>query len=256
MSWPARTQAKTQIALGSFPQKNTTFVGLMQPARPPRCAWRDCPCNAWCAASLCWADKAPAPARDQDSVMPLSPPAPRHHLHTRRIEINGFLRDDGDIDVEAHLTDTRSYAHARRDGSVRHPSEPLHDMWLRMTITAQREIVACDASMDATPFAICPKAAPNFARLAGLRIEGGFLKRAMDRVGGSEGCTHLRELLQQIGTVFVQTLYSVGKISDDRQEDGTARPPLLNTCYAWGESHDMVAERFPAWHRQAAPQNA
>lgn len=188
--------------------------------------------------------------------MPLPPSAPRKHLHTRQIELNGFLRDDGNIDVEAHLTDTRSYAHARRDGTTRDAGEPLHDMWLRMTISTQRDIIACEASMEATPFSICPKAAPNFARLAGLRIEGGFLKRAMERVGGAEGCTHLRELLQQIGTVFVQTLYSADKISDEPRDTGAERPPLLNSCYAWGEARDVVAERFPAWHRPAESETA
>jgi hypothetical protein len=185
--------------------------------------------------------------------MPLSPPAPRRHLHTRQIELRGYLRDDGNIDVEAHLTDTRTYPHPRQDGSQRDAGAPLHDMWMRLTIAPNREILACEAAMHATPFAICPGVAPNFARLAGLRIEGGFLKRAMERVGGGEGCTHLRELLQQIGTVFVQTLYSIGKISDAPRDPGQGPPPLLNSCYAWSDSGPIVAERFPAWHHPRLP---
>jgi hypothetical protein len=122
-------------------------------------------------------------------------------------------------------------------------------MWIRMTIDTDRKIDSVEASMDATPFAVCPGAAPNFARLAGLRIEAGFLKQAMERVGGGEGCTHLRELLQQLGTVAFQTLYSIGKMSDEPRDIGARRPPLLNSCYAWDESRDMVATRHPAWHR-------
>jgi hypothetical protein len=122
-------------------------------------------------------------------------------------------------------------------------------MWMRMTIDPQREIVGCEATMDATPFGICPAVAPNFSRLVGLRIEGGFLRRAMERVGGSEGCTHLRELLQQVGTVFVQTFYAIGKLTDEPAKDTTRPPPLLNSCYAWGEENDVVATRFPAWHK-------
>jgi hypothetical protein len=185
--------------------------------------------------------------------MPLSPPVPRRHLHTRRIELRGYLRDDGNIDVEAHLTDTRTYDHARQDGTQRDAGAPLHDMWMRLTISPDRDIIGCEAAMEATPFAICPAVAPNFARLVGLRIEGGFLKRAMERVGGDQGCTHLRELLQQIGTVFVQTSYSIGKISDEPRDKGQGRPPLLNSCYAWGESSPVIAERFPAWHRPLVP---
>ena len=190
--------------------------------------------------------------------MPLSPPAPRRHLHTRRIELCGYERDDGSIDVEAHLTDTRPYAHPRQDGSTREAGQPLHDMWMRMTIDQQRQIVGCEATMDATPFSICPAVAPNFSRLVGLRIEGGFLKRAMERVGGAQGCTHLRELLQQVGTVFVQTLYSVGKLTDEPVAGSTgpdrdAPPPLLNSCYAWADDGPVVAAKYPAWSK-AAPE--
>jgi hypothetical protein len=108
-------------------------------------------------------------------------------------------------------------------------------MWLRMTISPEREIMACEAAMDATPYVICPGAAPGFASLAGLKIEAGFIRAAMERVGGAQGCTHLRELLQQMGTVAMQTLYSVGKLSDD-------------SCFAWSESREMIAVRHPAFY--------
>ncbi|RDJ93830.1 DUF2889 domain-containing protein, partial [Lacticaseibacillus rhamnosus] len=44
------------------------------------------------------------------------------------------------------------------------------------------------------------------ARLAGLQIKPGFLKEAARRVGGTLGCTHLRELLQQMATTAYQTI--------------------------------------------------
>jgi hypothetical protein len=181
--------------------------------------------------------------------MPLSPPAARRHLHTRRIELCGYAREDGCVDVEAHLTDTRCDGHRRQDGGARAAGAPLHDMWMRMTIDPQREIVGCEATMDATPFTICPSVAPNFGRLVGLRIEAGFLKQAMARVGGGQGCTHLRELLQQVGTVFVQTSYAIGKVSDQPAGGGDRPPPLLNSCYAWSEENAVVAAKFPAWHK-------
>jgi len=181
--------------------------------------------------------------------MPLSDAAPRKHLHNRDIALRGYLRDDGLIDIEAHLTDTKTSRGTHDDGSVREIGDPVHDMWLRLTINMDRDIVGCEAAMDSTPFSICPGAAANFGRLAGLRIEGGFIRAAMARVGGAEGCTHLRELLQQMGTVAFQTLYSVGKLSDDPDQIGQHRPPLLNTCFAWSETGAMVAERFPAHHK-------
>ena len=180
--------------------------------------------------------------------MPLSPASPRTYLHSRDITVRGYAREDGLIDIEAHLIDTKTHVTQRENGAPRAPGAPLHDMWLRMTIGAEREIIACEASMDATPFAPCPGAAPRFGSLAGLRIEGGFIRKAMELVGGTAGCTHLRELLQQMGTVAFQTLYSVGKMSDDPVRLGNRPPPHLNSCYAWSETRSVVAARFPAFY--------
>ena len=82
-------------------------------------------------------------------------------------------------------------------------------MWVRLTVDEDMLIESCEAATDHGPYTICPDAAPNFSRLAGLRIGRGFLKQAAERVGGVAGCTHLRELLQQLGTVAFQTLYPV-----------------------------------------------
>jgi hypothetical protein len=183
--------------------------------------------------------------------MPLPPAAPRRHLHTRAIDIRGYMRADGLIDIEAHMADTKAHVSHYDDGAERPVGAPLHDMWLRMTISPQRDIVACEAAMDATPYTICPGAAPAFVRLVGLRIEGGFIKAAMARVGGGESCTHLRELLQQMGTVAFQTLYSAGAMSDDPALLAGRAPPLLNSCYGWSDKNAMIAARFPAHYAGA-----
>ena len=47
--------------------------------------------------------------------MPLTPPAARETLHTRRIEINGYRRADGLFDIEAHLTDRKSFGQTNYD---------------------------------------------------------------------------------------------------------------------------------------------
>ncbi len=48
--------------------------------------------------------------------MPLSDPAPRKPLHKRANECRGYRRDDGLWDIEAHMTDTKSYVFANRPG--------------------------------------------------------------------------------------------------------------------------------------------
>lgn len=183
--------------------------------------------------------------------MPLSRSLPRRLLHMRDIRLNGYEREDGLMDVEAHMTDIKTYSTTNLDRDGLRAGEPLHEMWLRMTLTPQLEIVACEAAMDATPYAICPGVAPNFARLVGLVISPGFLSQASQRVRGVEGCTHLRELLQQMATVAFQTRYGFGQPTGGAQLAQAAdtgpkpAPPRLNSCYAYDENGPIAARGRP-----------
>ena len=47
--------------------------------------------------------------------------------------------DDPGLDIEAHLVDTKPYPTTARDtGRPRQPGEPVHDMWLRLTIDTRK----------------------------------------------------------------------------------------------------------------------
>ena len=46
--------------------------------------------------------------------MPLTEPAARELLHTRVIDMRGYIRDDGLWDIEGHLTDNKSYGYDGR----------------------------------------------------------------------------------------------------------------------------------------------
>lgn len=199
--------------------------------------------------------------------MPLSPPVPRERLHTRRIEIQGYRRADGLYDIEAHLTDTKPMGQANHDRGWIAPEEPIHEMWLRITLDATMLIHTVEASSDRTPYAACPAAAPNFGRLAGLRIEGGFLRAAAQRVGGATGCTHLRELLQQMATTAFQTIKPDQVIRqltaagvdfstphtdtlDHRITDQWGSlERVVNSCFAYDEAGEVVQRRWPAHYR-------
>ncbi len=194
--------------------------------------------------------------------MPLSPPPERELLHSRDIVLRGYRRADGLYDIEAQLTDTKSYGMPNRDRGYIEAGEPIHGMWLRLTVDENRRIVACEAASEHTPYAICRSAAPNFSQLAGLRIKPGFLNEAARRVGGTVGCTHLRELLQQIGTTAYQTIdQAKAKREADAAGDAdtpgsdrldariTARmggvPAILNTCIAYATDSPVVQRRWP-----------
>ncbi|MBI0434254.1 DUF2889 domain-containing protein [Roseomonas sp. KE0001] len=178
--------------------------------------------------------------------MPLSPPAARKPLHRRQIDMHGFEREDGLFDIEGHLTDTKSFPFDSLDRRVE-PGEALHGMWIRLTIDAEMVIQSCEAATDFSPYAICPQAAPNFARLAGLRIGPGFNRAVQERVGGTVGCTHLREMLAQMATVAFQTSYARRRAA--RQEAGRdgRKPAQIGTCLAYAEDSPVVARHWPAY---------
>ena len=66
--------------------------------------------------------------------MPLPPPAARRHVHTRRVQCEGFLREDGLWDIEAGIEDTKTYFARNADGRERQPGEPIHHMQVRLTL--------------------------------------------------------------------------------------------------------------------------
>ena len=178
--------------------------------------------------------------------MPLSDPAEREPLHLRDIALRGFRRADGLFDVEAQLTDTKTYGFGNADRGWIEPGVPLHGMRARMTVDGTMLIVAFEAVTEHGPYAICPAAAANFSRLAGLRIGPGFLRAAAERVGGILGCTHLRELLQPMATVAFQTIVAVRQPRESGTgEKAAAKPALLNTCLAYADDGPVARRTWP-----------
>ena len=186
--------------------------------------------------------------------MPLSEPAERELLHLRDIELRGYRRVDGLFDIEARLSDTKSYAFSNTDRGWVEPGTPLHGMLARMTLDEDMVITAFEAATEFGPYAICPHAAPNFARLAGLRVGPGFTRTANERVGGVHGCTHLRELLGQMATVAFQTMYAVRRRRDEAPNavSTASKPALLNTCLAYATDSPVVKRTWPHLYTGAA----
>ena len=189
--------------------------------------------------------------------MPLSQPADRELLHLRDITLRGYRRADGLFDVDAEIADTKTYAFSVGSRGEIKPGEKLHNMVARLTVDDQLTIVSAEAATEAAPFSICPGGADTFGRLAGLRIGGGFLKEASARIGGTAGCTHIRELLQQMATVAVQTSYAL-PARRGAGSSGTER--LINSCHGYASDGAVVQQRWPQFYTgpaaAAAPDSA
>lgn len=188
--------------------------------------------------------------------MPLSTPAGRKPIHTRSIECKGYLRDDTLWDIEAHMTDTKTYGFDNAYRGRLEPGDAIHDMWLRLTIDDGFIIHQAEAAMDGTPYGMCAQAAPNFEGLSGIKIGPGWMKAVRKQVGGVNGCTHLIEMLPVMATVAFQTIFSSkaraksgdGETTDQPSDTPKRRPAHLHTCHALRTDGEVVKQHYPEWY--------
>ena len=178
--------------------------------------------------------------------MPLPEPAPRKHVHTRAIDYRGYEREDGMWDIEAHMTDTKTYQFSNNWRGEVKIGEPLHEMLLRVTIDDAFVIQNVEAVTDNSPFKMCPDIAPVYKSLAGIQMGRGWRKAIRMKVGGVKGCTHLTELLFPMATVAMQTIWPLLRHRrnrpDSEVDNSEKRPVVLNTCHAWSTDSPVVKE--------------
>jgi hypothetical protein len=171
----------------------------------------------------------------------------RELLHTRRIRYEGYKRTDGLWDIEAHLTDIKNHDYVLKTG-VRRAGQPVHSMWLRLTIDRNFNIVDACASFDAVPYpGGCETIAPAYRELVGMNLVQGFRKKAGERLGGVRGCTHLTEMLAGMPTAAIQSFAGERK---EEADDGS-KPFQLDQCHALKTTTETVKRWYPKWHRAA-----
>ncbi|MBQ14153.1 MAG: DUF2889 domain-containing protein [Gammaproteobacteria bacterium] len=184
--------------------------------------------------------------------MPLPEAVAREHIHTREIHYRGYEREDGMWDIEAHMTDTKTYGFKNNWRGQVEASEPLHEMLLRITIDRKFAIQDVVAVTDNSPFQLCPDITPNYQSLIGIRMGPGWRKEIRKRVGGCKGCTHLTELLFPMATVAMQTIWPRLRHSknqaDSDMDTGSKKPLVLDTCHAWATDSPIVKEIAPKFY--------
>ncbi len=174
--------------------------------------------------------------------MSLSKPIAREPVHRRRVECFGYRREDGLWDVEGHLIDTKGYDFSNFDRGTIRAGEPVHEMWLRLTLDDDLVIHRAEACTEFAPFGVCPEAAPNMERLAGVKIGPGWRKTVKRRIGGILGCTHLRELLGPIATTAYQTILPIRRRERHRERPSSA---LINSCLAYADGGAVARRLWP-----------
>ena len=174
-------------------------------------------------------------------VTSLSPAVPREAVHKRQINCNGFVRADGLYDIEAELTDHKTYDFPSDFRGTVTPDLAVHHMVLRITIDRDRVIQHAEAITITGPYAICPTANAVFNNLVGLQIGPGWRRKVQAAIGGRHGCTHVTELLGPVATIAYQTLY--GEEARQKRQSGTlsdqdkqaSRSQLANSCVGYAD---------------------
>ena len=170
----------------------------------------------------------------------------RELTHTRRVRYEGYKRADGLWDIEAHLTDIKNHDFHLKSG-VRRAGQPVHSMWLRVTIDRDFNIVDAAAVSDVVPYPFgCEEIAPAYRQLVGLNLVKDFRKEVAQRFGGVHGCTHITEMLAGMPTAAIQTF--AGDMPEERA-DG-AKPFQLDQCHALETTSETVRRWYPKWYRK------
>ena len=178
--------------------------------------------------------------------MPLSESVDRQAIHDRHVHCAGFRREDGLWDIEGHIKDTKSYSFENRQRGIIEAGTPIHEMWMRLTIDDDLNILAVEAHTDHSPYDICADIVPNFQRLVGLQIGRGFRRKAAGRLGGVHGCTHLLELLGPMSTTVFQTMAGQRRAKHSSADEPP--PRFLNTCHAHSSESTVVKEIYPRFY--------
>jgi hypothetical protein len=175
--------------------------------------------------------------------MPLPAAVVRSPLHHRNISVRGYRREDGLFDIEGALTDVKD-VDLLGVSFIRKAGEPIHQMWLRITIDKDLSIVDAVAVTDAMPYAgHCDRVTADYRKLIGLSIRPGFSEKVRALFGGTAGCTHLTDLIGTLATTAFQTL--AGQVARDPEK----KPYQLDRCHALRTDGPAVAEFYPRWYR-------
>ena len=144
----------------------------------------------------------------------------------RDIGIEAFELENGHLMLEATFLD------------------PYHLIRLNIHIEPNtKEITNAKIEFANHPHTLCPFVAQKAKQLIGLKVERGITRMISQRIGGSEGCIHLRELTLETINFAATTLigYDEGfglmsrdfNLLNETEKTDISRHLLKNSCYVY-----------------------
>lgn len=185
--------------------------------------------------------------------MPLPPSTvSRSPLHTRTYHAQTFAREDGLLDIEAEIMDTKAYDFPSKMAAsgVHEAGDPVHHMLMRVTIDKNYVIQDVVATYGAAPYRNhCTSIAEAYRKLIGLSLVKGFKRSVREIMSRTSGCTHMTELTDILPTVAIQSMVREGRAKqDDNPEELQQRPFQIDGCHALRRSGEVVKMFYPKWY--------
>lgn len=167
-------------------------------------------------------------SRESDFEYKMERVAVKQLVSKRNIGIEAFELVNGNLMLEATLLD------------------PYHLIRLNIHIDPKtKTIIHTKCEYGSHPHSNCPIVAIKAKLLVGLKIERGIIKKISERIGGSEGCVHLKELTHEAINFAATTLIGFDEgfglmsrnfnILDEKQRMKISRTMLKNTCHIYKE---------------------
>ncbi len=150
----------------------------------------------------------------------------------RDIGIEAFELENGNLMLEATFLD------------------PYHLIRLNLHIEPKtKTIIYAKSEFASHPHVACPFVAAKAKLLTGLKIERGITRLISQRIGGSEGCIHLRELALETINFAATTLIGFDEgfglmskdfnVLDENQRFEISNHLLKGSCYIYKEKSNQ-----------------
>ena len=121
--------------------------------------------------------------------------------------------------------------------------EPLHDMEVKLVFDENMLVHDVAAFTTSAPYADCFVAGSALQTIKGLHISGGWSQEVSRRLGGTQSCTHLMQLLIPLGTTAFQSLTMV-RMDRPAALKADGKPVKVDSCYAYAAERGVVMHKL------------